>query len=166
MSEHRDYHNVKKMYKHSNARQNSASSSYKFAQVLCDPFANADTYPTCYSLHKTWPATNVAKLDKKQQFAKVNLSTRLRRPWGLSLKIKEHKLKTTINKNSQSQSGYRFYHVNDTKCQDLFDVSTHVDHLIASSIMRVHLFKDVPLIDYNVQINDLRFTIELDSGSC
>ena len=70
----------------------------------------------------------------------------------------------------QSQPRGRSQHVNDMdsneKSEDTFETSNHVDDSTSSSIMTVYSIESVPPITYNVEVNDLTLTMEIDSGSC
>ena len=57
--------------------------------------------------------------------------------------------------------------MNETELQDFdaSDPSNHVDDSTSGSIMTVNSNENVPLITYNVEINHLFITMELDSGS-
>ena len=75
-------------------------------------------------------------------------------------------------KNDRSKSGSQSrgrspsHHIDDTEAQDNSDASNHVDDSTSSFIMTIHSIENVPPITYNVKINRLPITMELDSGSC
>ena len=77
--------------------------------------------------------------------------------------------KTQNNDRTQFRGRSSSHQVNDTDSQgeteELSETSNHVDST-TSSIMTFHSIENVPPITYNVEVNGLPISMELDSGSC
>ena len=70
------------------------------------------------------------------------------------------------SRNYPRERSTSFPNVNETETYDLSESPNHVDDSISNSIMTVHSIENVPPITYDVQVNGVSITIELDSGSC
>ena len=56
--------------------------------------------------------------------------------------------------------------MNNSEAQEKFDSFYYVDNSTSNSVITIHSIKNVPPITYNVQINGVPITMELDSGPC
>ena len=84
--------------------------------------------------------------------------------WRAETSSNEHYSRDRSGNYSRDRS--TLHHVNDSEPQDQFDSSNYVDDSTSNSVMTIHSIENVPPITYNVQINGVTITMELDSGSC
>ena len=162
------------VYKHLNARENGASSSNKFAQVPCERCGKRGHLPEkYYFLTQQLTCNRCGRVGHKATVCKSRPPSPSSQP--------QHKTSDTsrsASKNWRAKSSNKnclpfrdrssSHHVNETESldSDASDSSNHVDDSASGFIITVHSIENVSPITYNVELNSLPITMELDSGSC